>query len=43
LKPALGLNVAQRVLAAATGASLPPRRGRRGFPVRLTLNGHANA
>jgi predicted ATP-grasp superfamily ATP-dependent carboligase len=43
LKPALGLNVAQRVLAAATGVSLPPRRGHRGFPVRLTLNGHAGA
>jgi predicted ATP-grasp superfamily ATP-dependent carboligase len=43
LKPALGLNVAQRVLAAATGASLPPWRAHRGFPVRLTLNGHASA
>ena len=43
LKPALGLNVAQRVLAAATGASLPSWRAHRGFPVRLTLNGHASA
>ncbi len=41
LKAALGLNVAERVLAAATGHRLPPRSGPRGHPVWLALDGHA--
>ncbi|HEX4584758.1 MAG TPA: ATP-grasp domain-containing protein [Burkholderiaceae bacterium] len=41
LKPALGLNVAQRVLADIAGGPVPPRRGHRDHQVRLTLNDDA--
>jgi predicted ATP-grasp superfamily ATP-dependent carboligase len=41
LKPALGLNAAEWVLAAAAGGPLPPERDRRGHQVRLTLSGDA--
>ena len=39
LKAALGINVAEWVVAGATGGSLPPAPGHRGRAVRLTLNG----
>ena len=43
LKAALGLNVAERVLAAASGRGLPPGPARPGRPIRLTFHGHALA
>jgi tyramine---L-glutamate ligase len=41
LKPALGVNVAEWVMAAATGGPCVPARGRCGRAVRLTLNNDA--
>ena len=40
LRAALGLNVAERVVAAAAGRPLPPASGHVGRPVRLSFNGH---
>jgi predicted ATP-grasp superfamily ATP-dependent carboligase len=39
LRPALGLNVAEWMVAAATGAPLPAMRGTPGRAIRLSLNG----
>lgn len=41
LKSALGINVAESVMAAASGAARVPARGHRGRAVRLALNGDA--
>jgi predicted ATP-grasp superfamily ATP-dependent carboligase len=41
LRPALGLNVAEWVMAAATGRSLPPARSPRSCAVTLKLDGDA--
>jgi predicted ATP-grasp superfamily ATP-dependent carboligase len=41
LKPALGLNVADRVLAAAAGRPIPLKRAHQGHAVTLTLNDDA--
>jgi predicted ATP-grasp superfamily ATP-dependent carboligase len=41
LRAALGLNVAEYVLAAANGQPLPVRSGHPGRPIRLTFDGHA--
>ena len=42
LRPALGLNVAERVLAAAAGTAPPPAAARRGRPFMLRLEADAS-
>jgi len=43
LRTALGVNVAEWVVAGATGGSLPPAPDHQGRAVRLTLNGDATS